>query len=338
MNRSNTWAAALAAAAVSGVFVFAAAAHAAPRGGVSQAAQAAPRGLGAPTVDVQSAGPSAQMLQQAYADAENHYRHGQDAQALQLFSSLIELAPQYRDAAWLRVGNIHQRAGAGGAALDAYRRLLPGEAQTPMQKGDAATQALRLKGMVNLLTLSMQQTEAALSHIALLQQDPGIRAAAGLDAEAEAALVQGLLDQAARIQQMLGRTPSAVASAHAGYVQHHADVRAAGASNAAASRVPVARAPAARISAAGAPAARVPAVRAHQRAEPPQMLIGNPVVPAPASVFASASVTASAPVFEAGATPVPAESRSNSSTPVASKPVASTRPAIEYLDAPVRGQ
>lgn len=188
-------------------------------------------------------GLSAQMLQQLHDEAEQHYRKGEDVEALRIFSSLIELAPQYRNAAWLRVGNIHQRAGSAGAALDAYRHLLADDpAQSGMRMSDGASvsgsrgvergpsrdvragapngsagrdsepdvqqQALRLKGMVNLLTLSVAQTQVSLDHIALLQQSPAVREAAGLTEQAEALLVDSVLAQVDRIQQMLGGVPA----------------------------------------------------------------------------------------------------------------------------------
>ena len=146
--------------------------------------------LACPRMALNRNGLSAQMLQQLHDEAERHYRKGEDVEALRIFSSLIELAPQYRNAAWLRVGNIHQRAGSAGAALDAYRHLLaddPAQSGTRMSDGvsvsgsrgvergfsrgasvgaakgrvgrdpepDVQQQALRLKGMVNLLTLSV---------------------------------------------------------------------------------------------------------------------------------------------------------------------------------------
>lgn len=198
--------------------------------------------LSCPRMALNRNGLSAQMLQQLYDEAEQHYRKGEDVEALRIFSSLIELAPQYRNAAWLRVGNIHQRAGSAGAALDAYRHLLaddPAQSGTRMSDGasvsgprsaergsyrdaraaapkgssgrdsetDVQQQALRLKGMVNLLTLSVAQTQASLDHIALLQQSPAVREAAGLTEQAEAVLVDSVLAQVDRIQQMLGGVP-----------------------------------------------------------------------------------------------------------------------------------
>ena len=202
--------------------------------------------LSCPRMALNQNGLSAQMLQQLYDEAERHYRNGEDVEALRIFSSLIELAPQYRNAAWLRVGNIHQRAGSAGAALDAYRHLLaddPAQSGTGMSDGASASgargtdrgfsrgasagaakessgrdsepdvqqQALRLKGMVNLLTLSVAQTQASLDHIALLQQSPAAREAAGLTEQAEAVLVDSVLAQVNRIQQMLGGVPTSLA-------------------------------------------------------------------------------------------------------------------------------
>ena len=202
--------------------------------------------LSCPRMALNQNGLSAQMMQQLYDEAERHYRNGEDVEALRIFSSLIELAPQYRNAAWLRVGNIHQRAGSAGAALDAYRHLLaddPEQSGTRMSDGTSASgargsdrglsrdasagaakessgrdfepdvqqQALRLKGMVNLLTLSVAQTQASLDHIALLQQSPAVREAAGLTEQAEAVLVDSVLAQVNRIQQMLGGVPTSPA-------------------------------------------------------------------------------------------------------------------------------
>ena len=199
--------------------------------------------LSCPRMALNQNGLSAKMLQQLYDEAEQHYRKGEDVEALRIFSSLIELAPQYRNAAWLRVGNIHQRAGSAGAALDAYRHLLaddPAQSGTRMSDGtsvsgsrgvergfsrgasvgaakgsvgrdpepDVQQQALRLKGMVNLLTLSVAQTQASLDHIALLQQSPAVREAAGLTEQTEAMLVDSVLAQVDRIQQMLGGVPA----------------------------------------------------------------------------------------------------------------------------------
>ena len=294
---------------------------------------ASPATLRQPQVVLQTGGLSAAMLAQLYAEAEQDYRQGRDVQALQTFSSLLELAPRYREAAWLRVGNIHQRSGATGAALDAYRHLLPSPANAPasalsrargeetaapgrssarasssrgaasgraapateaMVSAERERQAIQLKGMVNLLTLSMQQTQAALDHIALLQQDPSVRTAAGLSAEAEAALVEGLLAQAARIQQMLGA--GAESGSAAGMVGAASGMGAGSGMGAErVSAVSVAGTRADAVGATGLGTGRetgaaglrrtamggraVPVRPSRQDAQPPQMLVGHPVLP-----------------------------------------------------------
>ena len=305
---------------------------------------AMPATLRQPQAALQLGDLSPATLARLYAEAEQDYRQGRDVQALQTFSSLLELAPRYREAAWLRVGNIHQRSGATGAALDAYRHLLPnpadhrvpaisrtrGEgtavsggpsvrassvrgassgraasAKAAMVSAERDRQAIQLKGMVNLLTLSMQQTQAALDHIALLQQDPSVRTAAGLSAEAEAALVEGLLAQAARIQQMLGAgvgAGSAAGMATSAGMGAGAGTGAGtgmeagagiGAGNASALRAAGGRGAAARAVAGsgagqhtGASGMRgaamgqaVPARPSRRDGQPPQMLVGHPVLP-----------------------------------------------------------
>lgn len=294
---------------------------------------AMPATLRQPQAALQLGDLSPATLARLYAEAEQDYRQGRDVQALQTFSSLLELAPRYREAAWLRVGNIHQRSGATGAALDAYRHLLPnpadhrvpaisrtrGEgtavsggpsvrassvrgassgraasAKAAMVSAERDRQAIQLKGMVNLLTLSMQQTQAALDHIALLQQDPSVRTAAGLSAEAEAALVEGLLAQAARIQQMLGA--GAESGSAAGMVGAASGMGAGSGMGAErVSAVSVAGTRADAVGATGLGTGRetgaaglrrtamggraVPVRPSRQDAQPPQMLVGHPVLP-----------------------------------------------------------
>jgi fibroin heavy chain len=174
-----------------------------------------------------------------------------------------------------------------------------------MVSAERDRQAIQLKGMVNLLTLSMQQTQAALDHIALLQQDPSVRTAAGLSAEAEAALVEGLLAQAARIQQMLGAgvgAGSAAGMATSAGMGAGAGTGAGtgmeagagiGAGNASAMRAAGGRGAAARAVAGsgagqhtGASGMRgaamgqaVPARPSRRDGQPPQMLVGHPVLP-----------------------------------------------------------
>jgi len=328
-------------------------------------------------------GLSAQMLQQLHDEAEQHYRKGEDVEALRIFSSLIELAPQYRNAAWLRVGNIHQRAGSAGAALDAYRHLLaddPAQSGTglsdsalvPGRRGsergsstdaragasngragrddepDVQQQALRLKGMVNLLTLSVAQTQASLDHIALLQQSPAVREAAGLTEQAEALLVDSVLAQVDRIQQMLGGVPASPGAPSgirggSGFSRDHAFSRAVNAAGTDALSVDMDARTVRENRAAhvirdgkvsndpvGQKPTRQTARDAHgpKNSSPPVMLIGYPVQPG--AVEPSASVFLP-PTDPAAPIAVGAEVPEGM-TGQGSGKAAAKRPVIEYLD------
>ena len=339
--------------------------------------------LSCPRMALNQNGLSAQMMQQLYDEAERHYRNGEDVEALRIFSSLIELAPQYRNAAWLRVGNIHQRAGSAGAALDAYRHLLaddPEQSGTRMSDGTSASgargsdrglsrdasagaakessgrdsepdvqqQALRLKGMVNLLTLSVAQTQASLDHIALLQQSPAVREAAGLTEQAEAMLVDSVLAQVDRIQQMLGGVPASPGvlfsiRGGSGASRDHAfsrDVDAAGPDV-----VPmeldartVRENRTAHVTRDGRvsndPVGQMPMQKVARdsyrpkNSSPPAMLIGYPVQPG------SGAQSASEPYSAGGAeTPIAAEGRlPEGVTGQGSGKGPAARPVIEYLD------
>ena len=339
--------------------------------------------LSCPRMALNQNGLSAKMLQQLYDEAEQHYRKGEDVEALRIFSSLIELAPQYRNAAWLRVGNIHQRAGSAGAALDAYRHLLaddPAQSGTGMSDGASASgargtdrgfsrgasvgaakgsvgrypepdvqqQALRLKGMVNLLTLSVAQTQASLDHIALLQQSPAVREAAGLTEQAEAVLVDSVLAQVGRIQQMLGGVParpgvpsgipgsSGVSRDHAFSLALNAagpdalsmdtDARTVRENRAA----EVNRREKVSSDPVGQKTMRQAARDAYgqKNSSPPAMLIGYPVQPG------SGAPSASGPYSAGGAeTPIVVEGRlPEGVTGQGSGKGPATRPVIEYLD------
>lgn len=339
--------------------------------------------LSCPRMALNQNGLSAQMLQQLYDEAEQHYRKGEDVEALRIFSSLIELAPQYRNAAWLRVGNIHQRAGSVGAALDAYRHLLADDpAQTGMRMSDGASvsgsrgvergpsrdvragapngsagrdseldvqqQALRLKGMVNLLTLSVAQTQVSLDHIALLQQSPAVREAAGLTEQAEALLVDSVLAQVNRIQQLLGGVPaspgvpSSIPGA-SGVSGDHAFSRALNAAGPDALSVDmdartVRENRAAEVNRRGKVSSDPVGKKTMRQAardaygqknsSPPAMLIGYPVQPG------SGAQSASGPYSAGGAeTPIAAEGRlPEGVTGQGSGKGPATRPMIEYLD------
>ena len=339
--------------------------------------------LSCPRMALNQNGLSAPMLQQLYDEAEQHYRKGEDVEALRIFSSLIELAPQYRNAAWLRVGNIHQRAGSAGAALDAYRHLLvddPAQSATRMSDGasvsgsrgvgrgpsrdvragapngsagrdsepDVQQQALRLKGMVNLLTLSVAQTQASLDHIALLQQSPAVREAAGLTEQAEAVLVDSVLAQVGRIQQMLGGVPSS-AAVHSGIPAGSGVSRDSAFSQALNAAGPdalsldmdartVRENRAAQLIRHGKvssdPVGQMPMQKLARdsyrpnKSSPPAMLIGYPVQPG------SGAQSASGPYSAGGAeTPIAADgTRLEGVTGQGSGKGAATRPVIEYLD------
>ena len=339
--------------------------------------------LACPRMALNQSGLSAQMLQQLHDEAEQHYRKGEDVEALRIFSSLIELAPQYRNAAWLRVGNIHQRAGSVGAALDAYRHLLaddparsgtgmsdsalvPGsrgpergfstDARASASKGrsgrddepDVQQQALRLKGMVNLLTLSVAQTQTSLDHIALLQQSPAVREAAGLTEQAEALLVDSVLAQVDRIQQMLGGVPASpgVPSGIPGGSGVSRDYAFSRAVNAAVPEVVSVELDARTVrenravhvvrhgkvsndSVGQNPMRQVERdVYRLNKSSPPAMLIGYPVQPG------SGAQSASGPYSAGGAeTPIAAEGRlPEGVTGQGSGKGPATRPVIEYLD------
>ena len=339
--------------------------------------------LSCPRMALNQNGLSAKMLQQLSDEAEQHYRKGEDVEALRIFSSLIELAPQYRNAAWLRVGNIHQRAGSAGAALDAYRHLLaddPAQSGTRMSDGtsvsgsrgvergfsrgasvgaakgsvgrdpepDVQQQALRLKGMVNLLTLSVAQTQASLDHIALLQQSPAVREAAGLTDQAEAVLVDSVLAQVGRIQQMLGGVPSS-AAVHSGIPAGSGVSRDSAFSQALNAAGPdalsmdtdartVRENRAAQLIRHGKvssdPVGQMPMQKLARdsyrpnKSSPPAMLIGYPVQPG------SGAQSASGPYSAGGAeTPIAADgTRLEGVTGQGSGKGAATRPVIEYLD------
>lgn len=101
------------------------------------------------------------------AEADTLYRdsapHVADAELVRLYEALAGAAPDRRAHAWLRIGNIHQRAGSVGAAMDAYRKAL-GEAAADVQQGDAAES--RRKALLNLASLALDQAGQALAGLA----------------------------------------------------------------------------------------------------------------------------------------------------------------------------
>lgn len=166
--------------------------------------------------------PSAAALRELMAEAEQHYRQKRDDEALSIFSSLIELSPEHRAEALLRVGNIRQRNGSPGEAVDVYRQLLamqpvdvPQEAgrrkagnsgvrQVQVDAGHAQRlQAARLKALINLSVMSLEQGREALAQLRTMPQDPALWQAAGMNEQMTQALADNLLSQVAQIQQML---------------------------------------------------------------------------------------------------------------------------------------
>ena len=208
-------------------------------------------------------------------------------------------------------------------------------------------QALRLKGMVNLLTLSVAQTQASLDHIALLQQSPAVREAAGLTEQAEAMLVDSVLAQVDRIQQMLGGVPGSAASSGmsgaSGVSHEHAFSRAVSAAGQdVASMEMDARRLHERRSAHVVRHGKVPndpvgqqSMRQSERdmyrpknPSPPAMLIGYPVQPGSGAPSASGALLSADP-----ASSVAAEGRlPEGVTGQGSGKGPATRPMIEYLD------
>jgi hypothetical protein len=102
---------------------------------------------------------------------------GNDAELVRLYESLAELATERSSHAWLRIGNIHQRSGAIGAAIDAYRRLLdPGVADAAVPPGSGATaaandteaRAAERKALLNLAGLALDQARRSLIRLQAL--------------------------------------------------------------------------------------------------------------------------------------------------------------------------
>ncbi|MDO4682261.1 MAG: hypothetical protein Q4B17_05665, partial [Lautropia sp.] len=162
-------------------------------------------------------------LDAAFLEAERLYRERQDEEALSLFSSLVALSGQHRDQALFRIGNLHQRRGDTGLALDAYWRLMslateggaavvPGSRPGPVQREQRARQ---LKAMINANLLAVEQVRQSLAWIGQLQQDPGIRAAAGLDERMASEISQQLWQHSEQIRQMMENLGAWAPQSHA---------------------------------------------------------------------------------------------------------------------------
>ena len=105
-------------------------------------------------------------LRRFEAEADALYRGSApqvaETELVRLYESLAPAAPQRRTHAWLRIGNIHQRAGAVGAAMDAYRKALH-EADADAQPAAAADS--RRKALLNLASLALEQARQALASL-----------------------------------------------------------------------------------------------------------------------------------------------------------------------------
>lgn len=132
---------------------------------------------------------AARTLHRLEEEAEARYREARrpdDAASLiRLYESLAELGPDHTWLAWLRIGNLHQRTGSIGAAIDAYRRILlaaPPDQRANAAAGkassadDAAAATAERKALFNLAILSLDQARQSLARLALLQPSPAGRA------------------------------------------------------------------------------------------------------------------------------------------------------------------
>jgi tetratricopeptide (TPR) repeat protein len=98
---------------------------------------------------------SAGAIETLLAEAEGQYRYGLLTQAMEGFRGLLELAPN-EPKAWLRMGNLHQQAGATGEALLAYQRAI----DLPTSSRDH--ELVRDKALLNVGLIHLEQAERAL--------------------------------------------------------------------------------------------------------------------------------------------------------------------------------
>jgi hypothetical protein len=101
-------------------------------------------------------GPAEQAsFDRSMVEAELAYRSGDDQRALSAFSRLVEI-DRLSVRAWLRLGNLHQRAGRAEEAVAAYRSATLGVPQSAMDE-DA-----RDKAFANLALLGIEQARSAI--------------------------------------------------------------------------------------------------------------------------------------------------------------------------------
>lgn len=89
-----------------------------------------------------------------------------EVELIRLYETLMELASDRAAQSWLRIGNIHHRSGAVGAAIDAYRRLLDAAPQVGPRAAEAAV--AERKGLLNLAVLALEQARMAVSRLQVL--------------------------------------------------------------------------------------------------------------------------------------------------------------------------
>ena len=114
-----------------------------------------------------------QLLRRLEGEAEALYRdaapHAADAELVRLYESLATAAPKRAVHAWLRIGNIHQRAGAVGAAIDAYRlaldATLDADPDSKLDESSAEEDESRRKSLLNLASLALEQARQALARL-----------------------------------------------------------------------------------------------------------------------------------------------------------------------------
>jgi Flp pilus assembly protein TadD len=87
--------------------------------------------------------------------AEASFRRGEDQAALERFETLVVIDP-WSARAWLRIGNLHHRAGRPEQARTAYRHATVGAPADPLDE------EARRKAYVNLALLGVQQANDAL--------------------------------------------------------------------------------------------------------------------------------------------------------------------------------
>ena len=114
----------------------------------------------------------------ALADAEASYRAGRLVQARQSYEALVRVDPLNAHA-WLRLGNLHQRAGRDDDALEAYRSAT---LTVPSSRAEAEA---RGKALLNIALLGVASASRAIDELDAM----GLGALA--DARAEAARQAG---------------------------------------------------------------------------------------------------------------------------------------------------